>query len=431
MGDSVRLRRAPYIGRSPPSPLTPRRRDPLPAADRAAARSATIAGVDADQVLAFRLGRSGPGPPRRPRTSRRPRAARPRTSPATRRCSRSPRGSRTSPATATTTRSTAARSSLGHAVRCALHAHHPDDAALYGPALISTVDDELAAEMGGAVPGLLERAGIAADRRARRGHGSDRGRPRGRHGPEQGRSCTTRCGSACSAALLPWCPIVQEPSRRREPLAVRRAAGGHARSTPDRRYLLRRPGPGARRGRGGAPVPALLRAGHAGRLRAVGGDDGAARRTRLGRGRRGARRGSRRRREGLAARGATRPRWRPRPGRRACASCRRAIRTCRSPTGRCSRRTTPCAATSSARSAARASCSATAGSQARGRRSSRAGRSSCTSASSAAWRAPGSRRRPSALAALRGADRRRARPRVNPPRRLCRDGLLDHRVAAR
>ncbi len=51
---------------------------------------------------------------------------------------------------------------LGHAVRCALHAHHPDDAALYGPALISPVDDELAAEMGGAVPGLLEQAGIAA-----------------------------------------------------------------------------------------------------------------------------------------------------------------------------------------------------------------------------------------------------------------------------
>ena len=51
---------------------------------------------------------------------------------------------------------------LGFAIRCALHAHHPADAALWGPALISPVEDELAAEIGGAVPGLLERAGISA-----------------------------------------------------------------------------------------------------------------------------------------------------------------------------------------------------------------------------------------------------------------------------
>jgi len=50
---------------------------------------------------------------------------------------------------------------LAHTVRCAIHALDPADLALYGRALIATDDGELAAEIGGAVPGLLERAGVA------------------------------------------------------------------------------------------------------------------------------------------------------------------------------------------------------------------------------------------------------------------------------
>jgi len=50
---------------------------------------------------------------------------------------------------------------VAHTLRCAIHALDPDDLALYGRALIATDDGELAAEIGGAVPGLLERAGIA------------------------------------------------------------------------------------------------------------------------------------------------------------------------------------------------------------------------------------------------------------------------------
>ena len=50
---------------------------------------------------------------------------------------------------------------LAHTLRCAIHALDPADLALYGRALIATDDGELAAEIGGAVPGLLEQAGIA------------------------------------------------------------------------------------------------------------------------------------------------------------------------------------------------------------------------------------------------------------------------------
>jgi hypothetical protein len=49
---------------------------------------------------------------------------------------------------------------LAHTVRCAIHALAPGDLALYGRALIATDDGELAAEIGGAVPRLLEQAGI-------------------------------------------------------------------------------------------------------------------------------------------------------------------------------------------------------------------------------------------------------------------------------
>ena len=50
---------------------------------------------------------------------------------------------------------------VAHTLRCAIHALDPDDLALYGRGLIATDEGELAAEIGGAVPGLLERAGIA------------------------------------------------------------------------------------------------------------------------------------------------------------------------------------------------------------------------------------------------------------------------------
>ena len=50
---------------------------------------------------------------------------------------------------------------LAHTIRCAIHAVDPADLALYGRGLIADDDGELAAEIGGAVPGLLEQAGVA------------------------------------------------------------------------------------------------------------------------------------------------------------------------------------------------------------------------------------------------------------------------------
>jgi hypothetical protein len=50
---------------------------------------------------------------------------------------------------------------LAHTIRCAIHAVDPADLALYGRGLIADDDRELAAEIGGAVPGLLEQAGVA------------------------------------------------------------------------------------------------------------------------------------------------------------------------------------------------------------------------------------------------------------------------------
>ena len=242
-GDSVGLRRPPHIGRSPPITPYAAGSSALTAANRAAARFASDARhVLAEQVLAFRL-----APLRARRAGRRriwpPRpAARPPTSPATRPCSRSARAPRTSPATATTTRSTTAASCSRHTVRCAIHALDPADPALYGRALIATDDGELAAEIGGAVPGLLEQAGDRADGGARRGHRGDRGRAGRRRRARQERvaRCVAGARAPGAAALV---PELQEPSRRREPVALRDAAGGRACSTRSAATCSRRRGP--------------------------------------------------------------------------------------------------------------------------------------------------------------------------------------------
>jgi hypothetical protein len=130
---------------------------------------------------------------------------------------------------------------LGHAVRCALHAHHPDDAALYGPALVSPVDDELAAEIGGPVPGQLEQAGVAAtDALAEVVAAIEDALADGAALDKDGLHDAMR--ERVREALLPWCPTCK--SHHVAPNLWRYAARkAGTRLDADRRYLLVDHGP--------------------------------------------------------------------------------------------------------------------------------------------------------------------------------------------
>ena len=116
--------------------------------------------MDAEQVLAFRLARSGLAAATRAGSPRRPRARR-RTSPATRRCSRSRARRATRHPRGYDEAVDAGDLVVAHIVRGAIHALAPGDLALYGRALIATDDDELGAQLGRQVKRLAAEKGFA------------------------------------------------------------------------------------------------------------------------------------------------------------------------------------------------------------------------------------------------------------------------------
>lgn len=89
---------------------------------------------------------------------------------------------------------------IAHIVRGAIHALEPDRFALYGRALIATDDDELAVQLGQQVQGLAAERGFAPTDALPRGRRGDQGRaePVSRAGQERAprrASKASRCGS--------------------------------------------------------------------------------------------------------------------------------------------------------------------------------------------------------------------------------------------
>ena len=150
--------------------------------------------VQAEQILAFRLARSGLAA----RDARRPRrgGGLPRLGLLPRRRAARARGAMEG---LTREHYDAAVDSgelvVAHVVRGAIHALAPDDHALYGRALISRDDDELAAQLGEQVRRMAAEKGFAPDRRARGGRRGDEGRAAAAGARWARTSCTTRCAS--------------------------------------------------------------------------------------------------------------------------------------------------------------------------------------------------------------------------------------------
>ena len=244
--------------------------------------------MQAEQILAFRLARSGLAGRAR-RTSPRRRPVPRRTSRATPRCWRAPRARKGSRVSATTRRSTAASSSSR--TSCAARFTRSrrmtsrSTGAHSSHATTTSSSGSSASRSSGSRP---RRASLPTDALAEVAD-ADEGCPQGRPRAEQGRAArrATRAGRRRSAAVVRG---LQEPPRRADAVALReregrRAAGLRAPVRP------RQAGSRAGGGRGGSPVPALLRSGDERRLRRLGRPRQGTRRAALGAGRERARRG--------------------------------------------------------------------------------------------------------------------------------------------
>jgi hypothetical protein len=129
---------------------------------------------------------------------------------------------------------------LAHVVRGAIHALAPEDLALYGRALISSDDDELAAQLGRQVRRLVAEKGLAPSEALDEVAEATQGALRG------GRALTKdelhdELRERVRADLLPWCESCKS---HHVPPALWRYAGVKvgARLDAHRRYLLGKPG---------------------------------------------------------------------------------------------------------------------------------------------------------------------------------------------
>ena len=135
---------------------------------------------------------------------------------------------------------------LAHTLRCAIHAIDPADLALYGRALIADDDGELSAEIGGSVPRLLERAGISATEALAEVAAAIEEALAG--GAALGKDdLHAAMRERVAEALLPWCPSCRSHhvSGNLWRFATRRVG---AVLDADRRYVLGRRGRVAARG---------------------------------------------------------------------------------------------------------------------------------------------------------------------------------------
>ena len=157
---------------------------------------------------------------------------------------------------------------VAHVVRGAIHALAPGDLALYGRALIARDDDELGVQLGQQVRRLAGEKGFRPTRGARRGGRCHAGRAFRRPHARQERAAR---GAERARRRRPDAVVqgLQEPPRGTDAVALRDGEGGRA-------ARLRAPlqdgqaGACAGRERSRAPLPRLLRSGRARRLRRVG-----------------------------------------------------------------------------------------------------------------------------------------------------------------
>jgi hypothetical protein len=185
---------------------------------------------------------------------------------------------------------------VAHIVRGAIHALAPGDLGLYGRALIARDDAELGPQLGRQVQRLAAERGFAPSEdleevAAATTDALARGRALGRDELHE------ELRARVSPDLMPWCRSCR--SNHVAPMLWRYATvAAGVRLDARRRYAMGAPGRTPAGGEARAPLPALLGAGEARRLRRVGRPGEAPRPTALGRDvwgpRRGRRRGGRR-----------------------------------------------------------------------------------------------------------------------------------------
>ena len=187
---------------------------------------------------------------------------------------------------------------VAYAIRGAIHALAPGDLALYGRALIARDDGELAAQLGQQVKRLAAAKGLAPSEALEEVAEATKAALARRPLPRQERAArgAEKARSRRASALVPG---LQEPPRRSHAVAVRHGEGG-------RPAGLRAPlqdgqaGPSAGCARGRSPLPRLLRTGRTRRPGRVGRARKAPCPPPVGGDRRRPRRGARRQEHGLA-----------------------------------------------------------------------------------------------------------------------------------